>query len=364
MELRGSKVLVRDHGEMIMLSSYSYLGLLGHPRINKASQDAVSSFGTGTHGVRLLAGTTSVHVELERELARLKNTEAAVAFSSGYVTNVSAITAIAGRHDHIFCDRLNHASIVDGCTLSGATVHRFRHNDTSDLRRLLESVPAESNKLVIVDAVFSMDGDVINLPAVCSLCREFGALLMVDEAHSFGVLGETGTGIEEHFGLPPSTIDIKMGTLSKSIPSVGGYIAASEKIVDLIKHRGRSFIYSAALPPSSAAAALEALNVIKDERWRIESLATNTTRFISGLQRNGIDTLLSTTAIVPVVLGDNDRAHRCARACQQDGLFVQCIPSPVVPKGTERLRCIITAIHSEAEIDRCIATITSAVKSC
>lgn len=155
MELRGSKVLVRDHGEMIMLSSYSYLGLLGHPRINKASQDAVSSFGTGTHGVRLLAGTTSVHVELERELARLKSTEAAVAFSSGYVTNVSAITAIVGRHDHIFCDRLNHASIVDGCTLSGATVHRFRHNDTSDLRRLLESVPPESNKLVIVDAVLA-----------------------------------------------------------------------------------------------------------------------------------------------------------------------------------------------------------------
>lgn len=362
-ELRGARVLVKGRGEMIMLGSFSYLGLLNHPRINAATVEAIARYGTGTHGSRLLTGTTPVHIELEAALARIKRTDAACVFSSGYVTNLSVISALVGRHDIVFSDRLNHASIVDSCQFSGAEVQRFRHNDMDDLRRQLAAAPQERNKLVVVDAVFSMDGDIIDLRSVSKLCREYGALLMVDEAHSFGVLGDTGAGIEEHFGIPPDTIDIKMGTLSKAIPSVGGYIAASRAIIDMIKHRGRAFIYSGALPPVCAAAALEAIAVIRDEPWRVKRLQANARQFLDGLHARGINTLQSSTAIVPVVVGENERAHRCARHCQRAGLFVHCIPSPVVPKGTERLRCIMTTDHSAEDIEHCQEVIRESMRA-
>ena len=249
-------MVVRDAGEMIMLGSYSYLGLLHHPRIDAAADLTIRQYGTGAHGVRLLAGTLPIHRELERALAEWKQTEAAVVLTSGYFTNIAVITALLGRHDVVLCDKLNHASIVDGCRLSGAEFKRFRHNDAADLCRHLAEVPKGKNVLVIVDAVFSMDGDIIDLPAISSACRKHGALLMVDEAHSLGVLGKTGRGIEEHFGLPADTVDIKMGTLSKAIPSVGGYVAARQEITDLIKYRGHAYIFSSALPAPCAAAAL------------------------------------------------------------------------------------------------------------
>jgi glycine C-acetyltransferase len=343
-------VRMADHGRMVLFGSYSYLALNGHPRIDRAAQDAISRYGTGTHGVRLLAGTLDVHRELEAELARFKGAEAAVTFSSGYAANVSTITSVVGRHDTVICDKLNHASIVDGCGLSRAKLVRFRHNDMEHLAACLADPANPGHKLVIVDAVFSMDGDVIDLPEVSRLCRQHGALLMVDEAHSLGVLGASGRGIEEHFGLPADTIDIKMGTLSKAIPSVGGYVAGSRRFCDFLAHQARGLIFSAALPPSSAAAALEALRVMQDEPERLTRLHENVRHFAAALRAIGLPGD-STTAIFPVLCGDDWAAFRLARSCQQRGFHVQGIPHPVVPKGAARLRVSITAGHSKEQLD-------------
>ncbi len=350
-------VEVADHGRMAMFGSYSYLALNGHPRINRAAQDAISRYGTGTHGARLLAGTLDIHRELEAELARFKGTESAVTFSSGYAANVSTITSVVGRHDTVICDKLDHASIVDGCGLSRAKLVRFRHNDMEHLAACLADPANPGHKLVVVDAVFSMDGDIINLPEVSRLCRRHGALLMVDEAHSLGMLGASGRGIEEHFGLPADAVDIKMGTLSKAIPSVGGYVAGSHRLCDFLAVQGRGFIYSAALPPSAAAAALEALRVIQDEPERLARLHENVRHFAAALRAIGLSYTDSTTAIFPVICGDDWAAFRLARYCQQRGFYVQGIPHPVVPKGTARLRVSITAGHCKEQLDQFAAVL-------
>ncbi|MCE7921054.1 MAG: aminotransferase class I/II-fold pyridoxal phosphate-dependent enzyme, partial [Chloroflexi bacterium CFX1] len=254
--LPNAKVRVRGR-VMGMYASYSYLGLIGHPRINEAAKRAVDKFGTGTNGVRTLAGTLTIHNELEETIANFKHTESAVTFSSGYVTNLTTISSLMGRGDYVFSDKINHASIVDGCLMSGAEFRRFKHNDMEHLEGLLKNAPAESSKLVIADSVFSMDGDIIDLPKIVELSRKYNAWLMIDEAHSIGVLGKTGRGIEEHFGME-DTIDIKMGTLSKTIPSVGGYVAGKKELIDFMRHGSRAYIFSAALPPAQAAAANEA----------------------------------------------------------------------------------------------------------
>ena len=270
-EMRGdAKVLVNGR-EMGMYASYGYLGLVGHPRINEAAKKAVDKFGTGTHGVRTLAGTLTIHNELEETISNFKHTEAAITYTSGYATNLTVISTLMGRGDYVLSDKLNHASIVDGCLMSGAEFRRFKHNDMEHLEIMLKGVPEGVSKMVVADAVFSMDGDIIDLPKVVELCKKYNAWLMMDEAHSVGVLGKTGTGIEEHFGLG-NVIDIKMGTLSKTIPSVGGYVAANKEIIAYLRHASRAYIFSAALPPAQAAAANEAFKVILDEPWSIEKL--------------------------------------------------------------------------------------------
>lgn len=344
-----------------MYASYSYLGLVGHPRINEAARRAVERYGTGTHGVRFLAGTLPVHCELEETIAAFKNTEAAVTFSSGYVTNLSVIAALVGRGDYVICDKLNHASIVDGCLLSGAEFRRFRHNDMNDLERCLRQVPPEATKLVVVDAVFSMDGDIIDLPRVVELCRQYNAWLMVDEAHSVGVLGKTGRGIEEHFGLG-DVIDIKMGTLSKTIPSVGGYVAGKRELITYLRHACRSYIFSASLPPAQAAAANEAFKVILDEPWRVERLRSNAELFIRGLKEAGFNTLMTETAIVPIICGADERAFMMTRECHKNGIFVLPVISPAVPEGLARLRATVTAAHDPEDIVRAVEIITEAGK--
>jgi 7-keto-8-aminopelargonate synthetase-like enzyme len=246
--LGGSKVLVRGR-KMGMYASYSYLGLIGHPKINQAAKDAVDKYGTGTHGVRSLAGSLDLHVELEERIAAFKHAESAVTFSSGYVTNLTVISTLLSKGDWVISDKLNHASIVDGCTMSGAKHARFNHNDMEHLEFRLKQADANVAKLVIADSVFSMDGDVINLPKVVELCKKYNAWLMIDEAHSVGVLGDTGTGIEEHFGLPYDSIDIKMGTLSKTIPSIGGYVAGNKDMITYLRHASRAYIFSAGPPP-------------------------------------------------------------------------------------------------------------------
>lgn len=358
-ELRGgSRAIVRGR-EMLMFASYGYLGLLGHPRINSAAKAAIERYGTGTHGVRVLAGTLDLHIELEATIARFKHADDAICYSSGYVTNLTAVSTLVGRHDAVICDKLNHASIVDGCLLSGADYYRFRHNDMDDLERVLKKIGPDVAKLVVVDAVFSMDGDIIDLPNVARLCRQYGAWLMVDEAHSLGVIGETGRGIEEHFGLG-DVIDVKMGTLSKTIPSVGGYLAGQKELIHYFRHASRANIFSAALPPAQVAAARAAIEVILDEPERIQVLRRNAAYFVRCLKSLGFDTMASETAIVPILCGPDELAYEMVRACQQQDVFVLPVVSPAVPEGLARLRATVTAAHSLEEIDRALSVFESA----
>jgi 8-amino-7-oxononanoate synthase len=356
------QVSVADHGRMVLLGGNSYLSLNGHPRIDRAAHDAIDRYGTGMHGSRLLAGTLDIHRDLEAELARFKHTEAAITFTSGYVANVATITSLVGRHDTVYSDKLNHASIVDGCLLSRADFVRFRHNDMAHLAACLADPGHRGRKLVIVDAVFSMDGDVIDLPEVVRLCRKHGALLMVDEAHSLGVLGKTGAGIEEHFGLPSDAIDLKMGTLSKAIPASGGYIASSLRIRDFLALQARGYIYSGALPPAAAAAALEGLRVMRDEPERIASLRENIRYFRAALQGIGLSYSQGETAIFPVICGNDWAAFRLANFCQKRGFYVQAIPYPVVPRGMDRLRISINAGHRKEDLDLFVAVLDEGLK--
>jgi glycine C-acetyltransferase len=358
--LPGAKVRVRGR-EMGMYASYSYLGLVGHPRINEAAKKAVDKFGTGTNGVRTLAGTLTIHNELEETIANFKHTEAAITYTSGYATNLTVISTMMGRGDYVFSDKINHASIVDGCLMSGAEFRRFRHNDMEHLEGLLKNAPADVAKLVIADSVFSMDGDIIDLPKTIELCKKYNAWLMIDEAHSVGVLGKTGRGIEEYFGIEDG-IDIKMGTLSKTIPSVGGYVAAKQEIVNYLRHASRAYIFSAALPPAQAAAANEAFKVILDEPERIEKLNLNTKQFIGGLKAMGFDTMLTETAIVPVLCVDDNTAFAMTREAQHNDVFVLPVVSPAVPEGLARLRATVTAAHDPSEIERAMDVIGEAGK--
>jgi glycine C-acetyltransferase len=360
-ELRGGARVLVNGREMGMYASYGYLGLLGHPRIGAAAKAAIDKYGTGTHGVRMLAGTLKIHTELEETIANFKHAEAAITYSSGYATNLTVVSTLMGRGDYVISDKLNHASIVDGCLMSGAEFRRFRHNDMDDLEKRLQQVPSDRARLVIADAVFSMDGDIIDLPKMVELCKKYDAWLMIDEAHSVGVLGKTGRGIEEHFGMG-DVIDIKMGTLSKTIPSVGGYVAAKNEIITYLRHASRAYIFSAALPPAQAAAANEAFKVILDEPWRIEKLNKNTHQYINGLKDMGFDTLLTETAIVPVLCGSDDRAFALTREAQHHDVFVLPVVSPAVPQGQARLRATITAAHETDEIDYAMEVIGKAGK--
>jgi 8-amino-7-oxononanoate synthase len=356
--LGGSRVLVNGRA-MRMYASYSYLGLLGHPRINQAAKKAIDRFGTGTHGVRTLAGTLSLHQELEENIANFKHRESAITFSSGYVTNLTVISSLLSREDYVISDKLNHASIVDGCHLSGAKFIRFKHNDMEALEHRLQHLPENSAKIVITDAVFSMDGDIIDFPKLSQLCKKYSSWLMVDEAHSLGVLGESGRGIEEHFGMKDA-IDISMGTLSKTIPSTGGYIAGNRDIINYLRHTSRAYIFSAAIPPAQAAAANEAFKVITDEPWRVEKLNKNTHQFINGLKQRGFDTMRTETAIVPVLCHEDTSAFLMTKYAQEHDIFVLPVVSPAVPPGLARLRATITAAHESEDIEEAMDIIRDA----
>ena len=361
-ELRGGARVLVNGREMGMFASYSYLGLVGHPRINAAAREAIDRFGTGTHGVRSLAGSLTLHRELEERIAEFKGAEAAITFSSGYVTNLTTVSSLVGRGDYVISDKLNHASIVDGCLMSGAKFVRFHQNDMASLENRLQQTEAGATKLVVADAVFSMDGDIVNFPKMVELCQKYSAWLMVDEAHSVGVLGKTGRGIEEHFNLP-GVIDIKMGTMSKTIPSVGGYVAGKRDIIEYLRHASRAYIFSAALPPAQAAAANEAFKVILDEPWRVDKLRANATQFIGGLKARGFDTMLTQTAIVPVLCGEDDEAFAMTRVVQHHDVFVLPVVSPAVPPGLARLRATVTSAHEANEIEHAMNVIEQAGKA-
>jgi len=360
-ELRGGSRALVNGREMGMYASYSYLGLVGHPKINDAAMNAIKKYGTGTHGVRTLAGSLPIHEELESTIAEFKQAEAAITYTSGYVTNLTVVSALVGRGDYVISDKLNHASIVDGCLMSGAKFLRFNHNDMEALENRLRQVPPGSSILVVSDAVFSMDGDIVDLPRMVELCKKYHAWLMIDEAHSLGVLGARGRGIEEHFGME-GAIDIKMGTLSKTIPSVGGYVAAKRDLIGYLRHSSRAYIFSAALPPGQAAAAKAAFEVILDETWRVEKLKNNTQLFITGLKDLGFDTMLTETAVVPVLCGEDDVAYAMTREAQRNGVFVLPVVSPAVPQGLARLRATVTAAHDSNDIEVAMDVLSEAGK--
>jgi len=344
------RVTMADGRDMVMLASYSYLGLIGHPRIDAAAAKAVEEYGTGAGGVRLLTGTSDLHERLEARIAEFTHREDACVYSSGYVTNVAIITGLTGPGDLILMDKLDHASIVDGALLSGAKWHTYRHNDMEHLEKLLAKAQGQYGTiLVAADSVFSMDGDVMDLPTTKALCESYGARLMVDEAHSIGSLGVTGHGIEEHFDMVGS-IDLKMGTLSKSIPSIGGYLAGDAGLIDYQRHMSRPFIFSAALPPASTAAALEAFNVIDDEPWRVAELRRIQDVYTAGLKAQGWNTMESTTCVVPVLVGDEAKTMDLTRMLFDRGVFVCPIVHPAVPRGSDRLRTCLMATHTDADI--------------
>jgi len=335
---------------MLMLGSYEYLGLLGHPHLKQTAIDAVNRFGTGHHGVRLLAGTTCVHRQLEAKLAGFMQAEEAIVYSSGFMTNMATISALVGPGQCVIGDQWNHASIVDGCRMSGAIFWEFRHNDMSTLEQLLKRARG-MHTLVVVDSVYSMDGDIAPLPKIVELCRKYNAMLMVDEAHSIGVLGKTGRGIQEHFDLPPDAIDIKMGTLSKTLAGIGGFVAARSEIITFLRHHARGYIFSGALPAPQAAVAVAALEVLEREPELVEKLRENTVYYLEQLKKLGFNTAKSVTPIVPVMTRNDEITLEMTRLCRSEGLLVIPVAYPAVPMDAPRLRTCVSAIHTRADLD-------------
>ncbi len=342
--------VVAEGQRMLMLSSYEYLGLLGHQHLHETAVAALEQYGTGHHGARLLVGTTTVHKRLEAKLAHFMDAQDAIVFSSGYVANLATISALVGPNDCIVGDELNHASIMDGCRLSGADFWAFKHNDPDSLAELLHQTSGRRT-LVIVDAVFSMDGDIINLLEVVSLCKKHNALLMVDEAHSLGVLGHHGKGIQEYYNLEPDAIDIKMGTLSKTLAGSGGFVAGREELITYLRHHARGYIFSGALPACQASVSIAALEILERKPELIEQLWTNVNRYLSGLKQMGFDTADCETPIVPIMTKNDQITLEMTRICRSQGLLVVPVCFPAVPMDAPRLRTCVSAVHTSSDID-------------
>ncbi|HSQ60462.1 MAG TPA: glycine C-acetyltransferase [Acidobacteriota bacterium] len=342
-----------DGRDVVNLSSNNYLGLTTHPKLREAALRAVKELGVGSGSVRTIAGTMELHMELERKIAVFKKTEAAVVFQSGFTANAGTVSSILGKEDLILSDELNHASIIDGARLSRAAIKVFPHRDVAALRALLEETRDVKRRLVITDGVFSMDGDVAPLREIAAAAREHGAIMMVDDAHASGVLGRAGRGTVDHFDLH-GQVDVQVGTLSKAIGVLGGYVCGSKALIEYLYHRARPFLFSTSHPPAVAAACLAAFEVLEEEPERIERLWSNTKRFKAGLQRLGFNTGISETPITPVIVGEADLAMRFSDRLFERGVFAQGIGFPTVAKGKARLRTIVTATHSEAEMDRAL----------
>jgi glycine C-acetyltransferase len=343
-----------DGREVINLSSNNYLGLTTHPKLREAALRAVKELGVGSGSVRTIAGTMDLHMELERRIAAFKKTEASVVFQSGFTANAGTVSAILGKEDLILSDELNHASIIDGARLSRATIKVFPHRDTAALERLLGETKSFPRRLVITDGVFSMDGDIAPMKEIAALARAHGAIMMVDDAHASGVLGRAGRGTVDHFDLH-GQVDIQVGTLSKAIGVLGGYVAGSKTLIEYLYHRARPFLFSTSHPPAVAAACLAAFDMLEQEPERIERLWSNTKRLKDGLARLGFDTGRSETPITPIFVGEADLAMRFSDRLFERGVFAQGIGYPTVAKGRARLRTIVTATHTEEELDRALS---------
>ena len=338
-----------DHRSVVNLSSNNYLGLTTHPKLRERALEATRRFGVGTGSVRPIAGTMEIHMELERKLAAFKRTEACVVFQSGFTANAGTVSSLLGKDDVIVSDELNHASIIDGARLSRAAIKVFPHRDVGAARRIVEALPRGQRTLIITDGVFSMDGDLGALPGLCDLADEFGCIMMVDDAHASGVFGKNGRGTIDHFELH-GRVDVQVGTLSKAVGALGGYVAGSRALIDFLCHRARPFLFSTSHPPAVAAACLAAIEVLESEPELIERLWENTRFFKAGLAALGFDTGLSESPITPVIVGDGALAMTLSDRLFEEGVFAQGIGFPTVAQGRARVRTIVTATHRREDL--------------
>jgi len=348
--------VVCDGRRMIMLGSNNYLGLTNDPRVKEAAIEAVRKYGSGCAGSRFLNGTLDLHVRLEERLAEFMHKEAAITFATGFQVNLGAISCLVGKGDVVYLDKQDHACILDGARLSFGEVRKFKHNDPEDLSRQMRNDISARGRLIVVDGVFSMEGDIAPLPEIVAAARKFDAAVMVDDAHGIGVLGAGGRGTAEHFGLEDD-VDLVMGTFSKSMASVGGFIAGDETVIDYIKHRARTMIFSAAPPPASVAAALATVEIMEREPDRRTRLWENARFFSEGLKSLGLDTAGSQTPVVPVVVGEDHVALAMVQRLHEEGVFVNCVISPATPPGRALIRTSLMATHTRDQLTRALEAI-------
>lgn len=342
-----------DGRKMIMIGSNNYLGLTSHPKVVEAAEKALRKYGSGCTGSRFLNGTLDIHTELEQRLANFMQTEAALCFSTGFQTNLGTVSTVVGKNDTIYADRSNHASLVDGSRLALGRFLKYRHNDMDDLDRLITNNSSENGgKLIATDGVFSMEGDIVELPRLLQVAKKHGARVMVDDAHSIGVLGKHGRGTAEHFGIPQEEVDLVMGTFSKSFASLGGFIAGKHYVVDYIKHHARSFIFSASMPPASVAAVLAALDIIESEPEHLEKLWRNVHKMKTAFDEMGFNTGASKTPIIPIHIGDDMSTFSFWRALFENGVFTNPSIAPAVPPGHGIIRTSYMATHTDEVLDR------------
>jgi len=352
-----------DGREVINLSSNNYLGLTTHPKLKQRALEAVEKWGVGSGAVRTIAGTMTLHMALEEKIAQFKHVEASVVFQSGFTANAGTVQAILGREDVIISDELNHASIIDGCRLSRAEIKVFPHKDVEACEKILKELAGRScRKLLITDGVFSMDGDIAPLPGLVELAEKYGCIMMIDDAHASGVLGRNGRGTVDHYNLH-GRVDIQVGTLSKAIGALGGYVCSMRDTIEFLYHRARPFLFSTSHPPSVAATCLAAFEVLEEEPQLIETLWANTHFFKEGLKKLGFNTGMSETPITPVIVGDAALAHEFSRQLFAEGVFAQGIGFPTVPKGKARIRTIVTATHTEAELSQALQILEKVAKN-
>jgi 8-amino-7-oxononanoate synthase len=341
--------IIMNGRKMIMVGSNNYLGLTSHSKVKEAAIEAIKKYGTGCAGSRFLNGTLDIHVKLEEKLAGFIRKESALIFSTGFQVNLGVISALVGKDDVAIIDKMDHASIIDGCRLSFGEVKKFKHNDMSDLKRLLTEYE-DKDKLIVVDGVFSMEGDIANLPEIVALAKKYGARIMVDDAHGIGVLGKTGRGTAEHFGLEDE-VDLIMGTYSKSLASIGGFVSGSADTIHYIKHLARPLIFSASPPPASVAAVGAAIDIIENEPERREQLWKNTTKMLNGFKNLGFDTGHSQTPIIPVIVGEDEKAFLMAMMLQEEGVFANVAVTPAVPAGMALIRTSYMATHTDEHLN-------------
>ena len=361
----GQDIVVNMEGKRtIMLGSNNYLGLTNHPEVKKAAMEAIEKYGSGCSGSRFLNGTLDLHIKLESELAQFLNKESVMTFSTGFQSNLGIISAIVGRNDYVICDKENHASIYDGCKLSYGKMLRYNHNDMADLERKLASVPSESGILIVTDGVFSMSGDIARLPEIVDLAKKYQARVMVDDAHGLGVIGKGGRGTASYFNLEDD-VDIYMGTFSKSLASLGGYMAANSDVVEFVKHTSRPYIFSASMTPASVAAANKALDILKAEPERVENLNNISAYMRKKLKEKHIDIIESTTPIIPIYTYQDDKTFIACKLLLERGVYVNPVVSPATPVGQSLLRTSYTSTHTKELMDEAadkIAEVLAIVK--